>query len=46
MDKAIVLAVAASFCTATASLPAQEARNTQAADVDVRLVARLARQPA
>jgi hypothetical protein len=49
MDKAIVLAVAASLCTATASLCQRKgARSTQTAgfDVRVRLVVRLARRPA
>jgi drug/metabolite transporter (DMT)-like permease len=47
MDKAILLAVAASFCTATASLCQRKgARNTQTAGFDARLVVRLARQPA
>jgi drug/metabolite transporter (DMT)-like permease len=46
MDKAILLAVAASFCTATASLCQRKgARSTQTAGFDVRLVVRLARQP-
>jgi drug/metabolite transporter (DMT)-like permease len=47
MDKAVVLAVAASWCTATASVCQRKgARSTQAAGFDVRLVFRLARQPA
>jgi hypothetical protein len=47
MDKAILLAVAASFCTAAASLCQRKgARSTQTAGFDVRLVVRLARQPA
>ena len=46
MDKAILLAVAASLCTATASLCQRKgARSTQTAGFDVRLVVRLARQP-
>ncbi|HEV2252347.1 MAG TPA: DMT family transporter [Streptosporangiaceae bacterium] len=46
MDKAILLAVAASACTATASLCQRKgARSTQTAGFDVRLVVRLARQP-
>jgi drug/metabolite transporter (DMT)-like permease len=46
MDKAILLAVAASLCTATASLCQRKgARSTQSAGFDVRLVVRLARQP-
>ena len=46
MDKAILLAVAASVCTATASLCQRKgARSTQTAGFDVRLVVRLARQP-
>ena len=48
MDKAIVLAVAASLCTATASVCQRAgARNTgPAAGFDARLIIRLARQPA
>jgi drug/metabolite transporter (DMT)-like permease len=47
MDEAILLAVAASLCTATASLCQRKgARSTQTAGFDVRLVVRLARQPA
>src|SRR5580693_7062589 len=47
MDKAILLAVAASVCTATASLCQRKgARNTQTAGFDARLLVRLARQPA
>ena len=48
MDKAIVLAVAASLCTATASICQRAgARNTgPAAGFDARLIIRLARQPA
>jgi len=47
MDKAIVLAVAASVCTATASLCQRKgARDDQAAGFDVRLLVRLARRPA
>ena len=46
MDKTILLAVAASLCTATASLCQRKgARSTQTAGFDVRLVVRLARQP-
>jgi drug/metabolite transporter (DMT)-like permease len=46
MDKAIVLAVAACLCTATASVCQRKgARNTQTAGFDLRLVFRLARQP-
>jgi drug/metabolite transporter (DMT)-like permease len=46
MDKAILLAVAASLCTATSSLCQRKgARSTQTAGFDVRLVVRLARQP-
>ncbi len=46
MDKAIVLAVAASLCTATASVCQRKgARSTKTAGFDVRLVFRLARQP-
>jgi drug/metabolite transporter (DMT)-like permease len=47
MDKAILLAVAASLCTATASLCQRKgARSTQTAGFDARLLVRLARQPA
>src|SRR5690242_16060295 len=47
MDKAIVLAVAASVCTATASLCQRKgARDDQTAGFDVRLLIRLARRPA
>ena len=47
MEKAIVLAVAASLCTATASVCQRKgARSTETAGFDVRLVFRLARQPA
>ena len=47
MDKAILLAVAASVCTATASLCQRKgARSTQTAGFDARLLVRLARQPA
>ena len=46
MEKAIVLAVAASLCTATASVCQRKgARSTVTAGFDVRLVFRLARQP-
>jgi hypothetical protein len=49
MDKAILLAIAASFCTATASvcqrLGARSARSDQTAAFDVWLVFRLARRP-
>src|SRR5580658_9903281 len=46
MDKAILLAVAASVCTATASLCQRKgARSTQTAGFDARLLVRLARQP-
>ena len=46
MDKAILLAVAASFCTATASLCQRKgAMSTQTAGFDIRLLFRLARQP-
>jgi drug/metabolite transporter (DMT)-like permease len=46
MDKAILLAIAASLCTATASLCQRNgARSTQTAGFDVRLIVRLARQP-
>ncbi len=47
MDKAILLAVAASVCTATASLCQREgAQSIQAAGFDARLLVRLARRPA
>ena len=48
MDKAVLLAVAASLCTATASVCQRAgARNTgPAAGFDARLIVRLARQPA
>jgi drug/metabolite transporter (DMT)-like permease len=47
MDKAILLAVAASVCTATASLcQRQGAKDNQTAGFDARLLVRLARQPA
>jgi len=47
MDKAILLAIAASVCTATASLCQRKgARSTQTAGFDARLLIRLARQPA
>src|SRR2546430_5672202 len=47
MDKAILLAVAASVCTATASLCQRKgARSTQTSGFDARLLVRLARQPA
>src|SRR6478735_6738733 len=47
MDKAILLAVAASVCTATASLCQRKgAKDDQTAGFDVRLVVRLARRPA
>jgi drug/metabolite transporter (DMT)-like permease len=46
MEKAILLAVAACFCTATASVCQRKgARDDQAAGFDVRLVFRLARRP-
>ena len=46
MGKAILLAIAASFCTATASLCQRlGARNNQVAGFDVWLVFRLARRP-
>jgi hypothetical protein len=49
MDKAILLALAASFCTATSSvcqrLGARNARPPGAAGVDIRLIFRLARRP-
>lgn len=47
MDKAILLAIAASVCTAIASLCQRKgARSTQTAGFDARLLVRLARQPA
>jgi drug/metabolite transporter (DMT)-like permease len=47
MDKAIVLAVAASLCTATASVCQRRgARSSQVAGFDAGLVVRLARRPA
>src|SRR6266496_4054744 len=47
MDKAILLAVAASVCTATASLCQRKgARDNETAGFDARLLVRLARQPA
>ena len=47
MDKAILLAIAASVCTATASLCQRKgAKSTQTAGFDARLLVRLARQPA
>ncbi|HEX5297800.1 MAG TPA: DMT family transporter [Streptosporangiaceae bacterium] len=47
MDKAILLAVAASVCTATASLcQRQGAKDDQTAGFDARLLIRLARRPA
>jgi drug/metabolite transporter (DMT)-like permease len=46
MDKAILLAVAASLCTATSSVCQRKgARSTQTAGFDARLVIRLTRQP-
>jgi drug/metabolite transporter (DMT)-like permease len=46
MEKAIVLAVAASLCTATASVCQRKgARSTETAGFDARLLFRLARQP-
>src|SRR5436305_3998448 len=46
VEKAIVLAVAAGLCTATASVCQRKgARSTETAGFDVRLVFRLARQP-
>src|SRR6266516_1261031 len=46
MDKAILLAVAASVCTATASLCQRKgAKDNETAGFDARLVVRLARQP-
>jgi hypothetical protein len=46
MDKAILLAIAASFCTATASVCQRiGARSDETADFDVWLVFRLARRP-
>ena len=47
MDKAILLAVAASVCTATASLCQRKgAKDNETAGFDVRLLVRLARRPA
>jgi drug/metabolite transporter (DMT)-like permease len=47
MDKAILLAVAASVCTATASLCQRKgAKNNETTGFDARLLGRLARQPA
>ena len=47
MDKAILLAVAASVCTATASLCQRKgAKDNETAGFDARLLVRLARQPA
>jgi hypothetical protein len=47
MDKAILLAVAASVCTATASLCQRKgAKDIETAGFDARLLVRLARQPA
>jgi hypothetical protein len=47
MDKAILLAVAASVCTATASLCQRKgARDNETTGFDARLLVRLARQPA
>ena len=47
MDEAILLAVAASLCTATASVCQRKgARSIESAGFDVLLVVRLARQPA
>ena len=47
MDKAILLAVAASACTATASLCQRKgAKDNETAGFDARLLVRLARQPA
>src|SRR6266516_1081618 len=47
MDKAILLATAASVCTATASLCQRKgARDTETAALDARLLVRLARRPA
>ena len=46
MDKAILLAIAASFCTATSSVCQRlGARDSQAASFDARLAFRLARRP-
>jgi drug/metabolite transporter (DMT)-like permease len=46
MDKAILLAIAASLCTATSSLCQRKgARDQQTTGFDVRLIFRLARQP-
>src|SRR5207253_1877570 len=47
MDKAILLAVVASVCTATASLCQRKgAKDNETAGFDARLIVRLARQPA
>ena len=47
MDKAILLAIAASVCTATASLCQRKgAKDNETAGFDARLLIRLARQPA
>src|SRR2546423_15378237 len=47
MDKAILLAVAASVCTATASLCQRKgAKDNETTGFDARLLVRLARQPA
>jgi hypothetical protein len=47
MDKAILLAIAASVCTATASLCQRTgAKDNETAGFDARLLIRLARQPA
>jgi len=47
MDKAILLAIAASVCTATASVCQRKgAKSTQTAGFDARLLVRLARRPA
>jgi hypothetical protein len=47
MDKAILLAIAASVCTATASLCQRKgAKDNETAGFDARLLVRLARQPA
>ena len=46
MEKAILLAVAASFCTATASVCGRVgARSSEVARFELRLVFRLARRP-
>ena len=47
MDKAILLAIAASVCTATASVCQRKgAKDNETAGFDARLMVRLARQPA